>query len=133
MKRCPNCNRTFDEEWLAFCTDDGGTLIEITSAPLPNEPPPTVFIPPAATTDPGAPQPFDLPGSYNPPQPVAPAWRPPPPPPMRQGTGQEAGFGRGVIDPGHLQYHYRMVLQHGNAFSADWDRPGNYLAGADQE
>ena len=26
MKRCPTCNRTFEEDWLAFCTQDGTTL-----------------------------------------------------------------------------------------------------------
>jgi hypothetical protein len=92
VKRCPTCNRTFDEDWLAFCTDDGSTLIEMPSAPLSNEPPPTVFIPPAVDTNPGAPKPFDLPGSYNPPQPVAPAWRPPPPPPIRPARIQKQGL-----------------------------------------
>lgn len=90
MKRCPTCNRTFDEEWLAFCTEDGSTLIETTSAPLSNEPPPTVFIPPSKDTSPEAPKPFDLPGSYNPPAPVTPAWHPPPP--IRQSTGQKQGL-----------------------------------------
>jgi len=92
MKRCPTCNRTFDEDWLAFCTDDGSTLIETGGLPQSNEPPPTVFIPPAADTSPDAPKPLDLPGSYNPPQPIAPAWQPPPPPPMRQGTVQKQGL-----------------------------------------
>jgi uncharacterized protein DUF4190 len=92
MKRCPTCNRTFDEEWLAFCTEDGSTLLEVSSAPLPQEPPPTVRIPSAPNTNPTSPPPFDLPGSYTPPRPVAPAWQPPPPPPMRQVTGQKQGF-----------------------------------------
>jgi Domain of unknown function (DUF4190) len=92
MKRCPTCNRTFDDEWLSFCTEDGTTLVESPSTQLPSEPPPTVYIPQAIDTDPGPPKPFDLPGSYNPPQPVAPAWQPPPPPPMRQGTGQKQGL-----------------------------------------
>jgi uncharacterized protein DUF4190 len=70
MKRCPTCNRTFDDDWLSFCTEDGTTLVEAPSAQLPSEPPPTVFIPPAFDTDPAAPKPFDLPGSYNPPQPI---------------------------------------------------------------
>ena len=91
MKRCPTCNRTFDEDWLAFCTDDGTTLVETQASPPSNEPPPTVFIPPAPDTDPAAPQPFDLPGSYTPPQPVTPAWQPPPPP-VRQSTGQQQGL-----------------------------------------
>jgi hypothetical protein len=92
MKRCPTCNRTFDDEWLSFCTEDGATLVESPSTQLPSEPPPTVYIPQAIDTNPVAPKPFDLPGSYNPPQPVAPAWQPPPPPPMRQGTNQKQGL-----------------------------------------
>lgn len=92
MKTCPKCNRTFTEEWLAYCTEDGSTLIEDMPAALSSEPPPTVFIPPAADTAPDAPKPFDLPGSYNPPQPVAPAWQPPPPPPMRTGVVQKQGL-----------------------------------------
>ena len=133
MKRCPTCNRTFDEEWLAFCTDDGGTLIETTSAPLSNEPPPTVFIPPAVNTDPGAPKPFDLPGSYNPPQPVTPAWQPPPPPPMRQGTGQKQGLAVAALILGICQHNHRLVLQHWFAFSPGRSRTGDYLSGSDQE
>ena len=86
MKRCPTCNRTFDEQWLAFCTEDGSTLVEIQGAPPTGEPPPTVRIPPAVDTDPARQKPFDLPGSYNPPPPVTPAWQPPPPPPMRVST-----------------------------------------------
>src|SRR5205823_8281514 len=42
MKRCPSCNRTFEDDWLAFCTEDGTTLVE--SGPLKQEPPPTVQI-----------------------------------------------------------------------------------------
>jgi hypothetical protein len=93
MKRCPTCNRTFDDDWLAFCTEDGTTLVETQSAQLPSEPPPTVWIPPALDTNPvGGQKPFDLPGSYNPPQPVAPAWQPPPPPPIQVPRGQKQGL-----------------------------------------
>lgn len=92
MKTCPTCNRTFTEEWLAYCTEDGTTLIEDMPAALSSEPPPTVFIPPASDTNPVAPQPFDLPGSYTPPQPVTPAWQPPPPPPMRSGAPPKQGL-----------------------------------------
>lgn len=88
MKRCPTCNRTFDEEWLAFCTEDGSTLLEISSKPSSPEPPATVRIP-AAQTNPAGQPPFDLPGSYNPPQPAVPAWRPPPPPPMHAGVPKQ--------------------------------------------
>jgi len=93
MKRCPTCNRTFDDDWLSFCTEDGTTLVETQSAQLPSEPPPTVWIPPALDTNPvGGQKPFDLPGSYNPPQPVAPVWQPPPPPPVRMASGQKQGL-----------------------------------------
>ena len=93
MKRCPTCNRTFDDEWLAFCTEDGTTLVETQSTQLPSEPPPTVWIPPAMDTNPlGSQKPFDLPGSYNPPQPVTPAWQPPPPPPVAVSRGQKQGL-----------------------------------------
>ncbi|HKP36161.1 MAG TPA: DUF4190 domain-containing protein [Pyrinomonadaceae bacterium] len=88
MKRCPACNRTFDEEWLGFCTEDGTALVA--TAPLPSEPPPTVHIPAAPVTSPEAPRPFDLPGSYTPQRPVAPSWQPPPPPAMA--TGQKQGL-----------------------------------------
>lgn len=93
MKRCPTCNRTFDDDWLSFCTEDGTTLVETQSAQLPSEPPPTVWIPPALDTNPVSGQkPFDLPGSYNPPQPVAPIWQPPPAPPVRTASGQKQGL-----------------------------------------
>jgi hypothetical protein len=86
MKRCPTCNRTFDEEWLGYCTEDGTALI----SSGPQEPPPTVQIPSAPLTNPQG-QPFDLPGSYTP-APVTPGWQPPPPPPMVRTTSQKQGF-----------------------------------------
>jgi hypothetical protein len=92
MKRCPTCNRTFDEDWLSFCTEDGSTLVEAGGPPAPTEPPPTVRISPAADTNPAAPKPFDLPGSYTPPQPVVPSWQPPPPPPVRPAVSQKQGL-----------------------------------------
>lgn len=45
MKRCPTCNRTFEEEWLAFCTQDGTTLVDDSPARA-NEPPATILAPP---------------------------------------------------------------------------------------
>ena len=45
MKRCPTCNRTFEEDWLAFCTQDGTTLVEESPARA-DEPPPTIMAPP---------------------------------------------------------------------------------------
>ena len=42
MKRCPTCNRVYDEDSLRFCLDDGGNLIEMS----PGEPiPPTLVMP----------------------------------------------------------------------------------------
>jgi Domain of unknown function (DUF4190) len=90
MKRCPTCNRTFDEEWLGYCTEDGTALVA--SGPLPQEPPPTAYIPSAPVTSPQNQSPFDLPGSYTPPAPVTPGWRPPPPPPLGHVTGQKQGL-----------------------------------------
>jgi len=84
MKRCPTCNKTFDEDWLSFCTQDGATLVE--TASLPREPPPTMMAPPMPPSVSPTEQPtLNLPGSYTPPpiqvgQPQPPAWQPPAPP-----------------------------------------------------
>src|SRR6266536_576292 len=44
MKRCPTCNRTFEEDWLAFCTQDGTTLVD-DSPSKGYEPAPTIMAP----------------------------------------------------------------------------------------
>ena len=83
MKRCPNCNQTFDEEWLSFCTQDGTTLIEDSSAS--SGPPPTILsTPPAVPSLEQANVNFS-PASYGTPAPqyAQPEWRPPPPPPVQ--------------------------------------------------
>jgi len=88
MKRCPTCNRTFDEDWLAFCTDDGTTLIDEASSR--SEPPPTMMAPPMPPSvspseqptinlSPSQPQSYNPP-SYAPPQQMQSGWQPPPPP-----------------------------------------------------
>ena len=111
MKRCPTCNRTFEEDWLAFCTQDGTTLVE-ESAAKSSEMPPTIVAPPPPSDwkppsgDLGSgqfqPQPSPPPppssvaqpsgglGStpYQPPQQMQPGWQPPPPPPYAQGPKQ---------------------------------------------
>lgn len=33
MKRCPTCNRTYTDEALSFCLDDGGPLLTVSDAP----------------------------------------------------------------------------------------------------
>ena len=97
MKRCPKCNRVFEEEWLSFCTNDGTSLVD-TSA-LPQEPPPTMMSPPmppsvspseqptinlqTGSSQPPAPYspPAPMPQSWQPtPQPMQQSWQPPPPP-----------------------------------------------------
>ena len=85
MKRCPNCNQTFDEEWLSFCTQDGTTLIDEATAS--DAPPPTVLSPPPADAAAAPPTwvtpSADLPPSapqWQPLQAAAPIWQPPPPP-----------------------------------------------------
>ncbi|MGH9881969.1 MAG: hypothetical protein ACRD6N_11080, partial [Pyrinomonadaceae bacterium] len=33
MKRCPTCNRTFTDENLSFCIDDGTPLVPVSDPP----------------------------------------------------------------------------------------------------
>src|SRR5262245_53293821 len=93
MKRCPTCNRTFEEDWLAFCTQDGTTLIDESPAKK-DEPPPTILAPPPPH-----------PGSWQQPsggigsgqfqsQPI------PPPPPPSNLVQPSGGFGAGQFQPG---------------------------------
>ena len=84
MKRCPNCNQAFEEDWLSFCTQDGTTLVD---EPAAYEPPPTIISPPdvAQSNERAS---WNPPNYASPPQPqwqspaVTPAWQPPPPPPL---------------------------------------------------
>ena len=114
MKRCPTCNRTFEEDWLAFCTQDGATLVEESSARS-SEPPATILSPPPPPpggwkppsgdlgsgqfqpqpqapppSSPGTPSGGFGSGQYQPPQQqqMQPSWQPPPPPPYAQGPKQ---------------------------------------------
>jgi hypothetical protein len=114
MKRCPTCNRTFDEDWLAFCTQDGTTLVDDSPASA-NEPPPTILAPPPPLGDwqqpsgglgSGQPQSQPIPppvapsnigtpsggigsGQFQPPQQqMQSGWQPPPPPAYAQGQKQ---------------------------------------------
>src|SRR2546422_9221956 len=45
MKRCPKCNRRYDDDSLKFCLEDGSPLAAPTRD---SEPPPTEFLPPRA-------------------------------------------------------------------------------------
>jgi hypothetical protein len=108
MKRCPSCNRTFEEDWLAFCTQDGTTLIDESPAKK-DEPPPTIMSPapppPSGWQPPSGDlgsgqfqsQPLASPpqpsggfgaGQYQPGQQMQSGWQPPPPPPYAAGPKQ---------------------------------------------
>jgi hypothetical protein len=112
MKRCPTCNRTFEEDWLAFCTQDGTTLVDDSPAKA-NEPPPTILAPPPPPpggwqqpsgglgsgqfqSQPAPPPPANMSapsggigsGQFQPPQQMQPGWQPPPPPAYAPGPKQ---------------------------------------------
>jgi Domain of unknown function (DUF4190) len=112
MKRCPTCNRTFEEDWLAFCTQDGATLIDDSRAKT-DEPPPTILAPPPPPpggwqqpsggfgsgqfqSQPIPPPPSNVgassggfaPAPFQGQQQMQSGWQPPPPPPYAQGQKQ---------------------------------------------
>ena len=78
MKRCPQCNRTYADDALSFCLDDGSPLLS-TSAPTPSDPSATVQYPQARDTTPQPTIAFN-PGQAPPPPIPPPAWSPMPPP-----------------------------------------------------
>lgn len=53
MKVCPICDKTYKDDNLNFCLDDGSTLTELNS----NEPPPTVLMDSGRSTNPNYPPP----------------------------------------------------------------------------
>src|SRR5574341_55602 len=77
MKRCPQCNRTYTDDALSFCLDDGSPLVNA-SAPSSFDPGATVQYPQGRDT---APQPTVAFGAGQmPPAPTPPpAWSPMPP------------------------------------------------------
>ena len=77
MKRCPQCNRTYADDALSFCLDDGSPLLSA-SAPTPSDPSATVQYPQARGTIPQATIAFN-PGQAPPPPIPPPAWTPMPP------------------------------------------------------
>ena len=77
MKRCPQCNRTYTDDALSFCLDDGSPLLS-TSAPAPSDPGATAQYPQSRETNPQPTVAFN-PGQALPP-PTPPAWSPMPPP-----------------------------------------------------
>jgi len=81
MKRCPQCNRTYTDDALSFCLDDGSPLVSA-AAPSSFDPSATVQYPQSRETTP--PPTIAYPGQSAPPPPQSPApppaWSPMPPP-----------------------------------------------------
>src|SRR5712671_5178565 len=82
MKRCPQCNRTYSDDALSFCLDDGSPLVS-TAAPSSFDPSATVQYPQSRDTSIPPPT-IAYPGQSAPPPPQSPApppaWSPMPPP-----------------------------------------------------
>jgi hypothetical protein len=81
MKRCPQCNRTYTDDALSFCLDDGSPLVS-TAAPSSFDPSATVQYPQARDTSPQPTIAFPSQAAVPPPPPppqVPPAWSPMPP------------------------------------------------------
>ena len=85
MRRCPKCNQEFTDEWLTFCTQDGTTLVDVTTSPT--DPPPTLVRPMPPSVSPTEQPTLDMPDRYTPPPvqyipppPMQAGWMPPPPP-----------------------------------------------------
>lgn len=74
MKQCPTCHRTYAENSLVYCLDDGSTLLIIDSSQF--DAPPTMRIPESRVTD----------------QPQPPFQQPLPPPPGYAPASTGTGF-----------------------------------------
>lgn len=85
MKRCPQCNRTYTDDALSFCLDDGSPLLG-TTAPPSFDPSATVQMPPSRETTPqptiaypSQSTPTPTPQPMAPPPMTPPVWSPMPP------------------------------------------------------
>lgn len=81
MKRCPQCNRTYADDALSFCLDDGSPLLS-TGGPAPSDPSATIQYPqPRDTSPPQATIAFNPGQQSQTPAPPAPppVWNPMPP------------------------------------------------------
>jgi hypothetical protein len=124
MKRCPSCERTYTDEALSFCPNDGTPLVTDTPPPSfdpqatimasppkvsgptdwPSQPPPAqqndwTSQPPVQSSGWG-----DTPGSYQPSSPPmgGTGWQAPPPPPFPGGGNKQQGFAIGSLVCGIL-------------------------------
>ncbi len=86
MKRCPVCNRTFDDPYLSFCPNDGTPLVRMSpdeahTVLMSSSPADSSSAP--ASNPPPAPQPYGW-ANDTPAQ-----WTPPPPPAIRGPATQQ--------------------------------------------
>jgi hypothetical protein len=79
MKRCPQCNRTYTDDALSFCLDDGSPLLS-TSGPSAADSSPTIQYPPPRETNAQATIAFNPGQQQQQPPGPPPAWSPMPPP-----------------------------------------------------
>ena len=79
MKRCPQCNRTYTDDALSFCLDDGSPLT-VASGPPPPDASATVQYPQARDTTPPPTIAYNPGQAVPPPLTPPPAWSPMPPP-----------------------------------------------------
>jgi hypothetical protein len=77
MKRCPQCNRTYEDDALSFCLDDGSPLLS-TSAPSSFDPSATVQYPQSRDTSPPPTIAFPSATPSLTPPPAPPGWTPMP-------------------------------------------------------
>src|SRR5467141_896529 len=97
MKRCPQCNRTYTDDALSFCLDDGSPLAA-TSAPLAGDSGATVQYPSARDTSPQPTIAFNPGQAPPPPPPPTPAaWSPMPQPQKRSVWPWLLGIGAVVV------------------------------------
>jgi hypothetical protein len=78
MKRCPQCNRTYTDDALSFCLDDGSPLLS-TSVPTPSDSNATVQYSQSRETSPQPTIAFNSAQAAPPPSTPPPAWTPMPP------------------------------------------------------
>lgn len=132
MKRCPSCERTYNDDTLSFCPNDGTPLVTDSPQSSGFDPQATIMAtppkvsspfdqpsgptdwpsqPPAATDWPSQPPPapaaptdWGAPGGYQPGQQVmgSRSFQPPPPPPFHDVANKQQGFAVGALVCGIL-------------------------------
>src|SRR5260221_11712912 len=97
MKRCPQCNRTYTDDALSFCLDDGSPLLSA-SGPM-SDPGATVQYPQPRDTSPQATIAFNPGQAAPPPPPPAPppSWNPMPPSAPQKRTAWPCALGIGAV------------------------------------